>query len=515
MQVPAHGTRTVSEADFGRMKLLDELAAAAPSNHDLELLAAEMISPLADTAKDGEDDEENPYIPAGYTYFGQFVDHDLTFDTHSVFDDPTSFERASNMRTPRFDLDNVYGRGPDDQPYLFQDSFDGTLLLGEALDNGVKDVQRNAEGRAIIGDPRNDENSVVVQLQSAFIRFHNKMVGRAVAGIGTPKLSGRAAYLWAQTQTRHHYQRIVLDDYMPRIMDPAASTVSAIFSSLSTGHRPTLKLYDLDHPPYMPVEFSVAAYRFGHSMIRPGYRMSAKPGDVAQSGPDNVRLFKIFDGETGGLRGFQRLNKGKGIDWSLFFAKGLAAGTPLGAAGAVANNAKGVRRTQYAYKIDTMVVAPIGTLPHAVAFNPSSLALRNMMRGRDFGLPSGQDAARRIGAPVIADDKLSVRVNNDFANRKTIKAISPHFAGNAPLWFYILAEAEQPVIAGVAAGKSPLELGTRLGPLGGAIVLETVVGLMLSDPESVLNPRATWRSINGKPTFSMEELFAEIGTPLV
>jgi hypothetical protein len=180
MQVPPHGTRTVSEADFARMKLLDRPAAASHSDADLTLLAAAMISP-ADPAKDGADDEENPFIPAGYTYLGQFVDHDLTFDTHSIFDDPKSLERASNMRTPRFDLDNVYGRGPDDQPYLFQDTFDGTMLLGDALENGVKDVQRNAEGRAIIGDPRNDENAVVVQLQSAFIRFHNRMVARAVA----------------------------------------------------------------------------------------------------------------------------------------------------------------------------------------------------------------------------------------------------------------------------------------------------------------------------------------------
>ena len=513
MQVPAHGTRTVSEADFGRMKLLDELAATTHSDHDLALLATAMISP-PDDAKDGADDEENPFVPAGYTYFGQFVDHDLTFDTHSVFDDPTSFERASNMRSPRFDLDNIYGRGPDDQPYLFQDSFDGTLLLGDPLANGVKDVQRNAEGRAIIGDPRNDENSIVVQLQSAFIRFHNKMVRRAVDGVGTPKLTGRASFLWAQTQTRQHYQRIVLDDYLPRIMDPTASTVAPIFSNLATGHRPTLRLYDLDHPPYMPVEFSIAAYRFGHSMIRPGYRLSAAPGDTALEHPDNKRLFKIFDGETGGLRGFQRLDKGKGIDWSLFFAKGLAAGARLANGAGAPNNAKGVHRTQLAYKIDTMLVAPVGTLPHAVAFNPSSLALRNLMRGRDFGLPSGQDAAARIGAPVLPDDKVSVRVDNDFANRKPIKDFSPHFKSNAPLWFYILAEAEQEIITGVAAGKDPLELGARLGPLGAAIVLETVVGLMLADPESVLNPRATWRSINGKPTFSLEELFAEIGSPL-
>jgi len=509
MQVPAHGTRTVSEADFGRMKLLDELAASAHSDADLAALAEKMIS--EDGPKDGADDEENPFVPSGYTYFGQFVDHDLTFDTHSVFDDPKSLERASNMRTPRFDLDNVYGRGPDDQPYLFKDTFDGTMLLGKTLDNGALDVQRNVEGRAIIGDPRNDENSIVVQLQAAFIRFHNKMVGRAVSS----GLAGRDAFLWAQTQTRQHYQRIILDDYLPRIIDPASSTVQPIFSALAAGKPPKLRLYDLDHPPYMPVEFSVAAYRFGHSMVRPGYRLSVGAGDTPQDAPDNVRLFAIFEGPNGGLRGFQDLAPSKGIDWSLFFAKGLAAGDRMDNADASANNQKGLKRTQLAYKIDTMLVHPLGDLP--VAVNPSSLALRNLERGRDFGLPSGQDAAQRVGAPILSEDALSVRTDpEDFSKRLKISDISPHFEDDAPLWFYLLAEAEQEVFNGFVAnpGADPKALGARLGPLGGAIVLETFVGLMMQDPESVLNPRSVWRSINGKPTFSIEELFAEIGAPL-
>ena len=514
MQMPAHGTRTVSEADFGRMKLLDELAASAHADADLELLAQAMVSP-PDPPKDGADDEENPYVPAGYTYLGQFIDHDLTFDTHSVFDDPKSLERASNMRTPRFDLDNVYGRGPDDQPYLYKDSFDGTLLLGDPLDNGVPDVQRNAEGRAIIGDPRNDENSIVVQLQSAFIRFHNKMVARA----GAAGLAGRESFLWAQTQTRQHYQRIILDDFLPRIMDRTASTVSAIFAALATGHQPTLKLYNLDLPPYMPIEFSVAAYRFGHSMIRPGYRLSVAAGDVPLTDADDKRLFAIFKGNDGGLRGFQRLAKGKGIDWNLFFSKGLASGDPLDNSATAPNNLKGAQglgRTQLAYKIDTMVVTPISTLPPAVAANPSNLALRNLKRGRDFGLPSGQDAALRVGAPVLSEAQLSVRINNAFDKRQPIEQISARFKGDAPLWFYILAEAETAVFEAFAANPNAdaLSLGSRLGPLGSAIVLETFVGLMMKDPESVLNPRAVWRSINGKPTFSMEELLAEIGSPL-
>lgn len=509
MQYPAHGAHTVAEGGFGRMKLLDQLTPAQHSNDDLIALAKAMISPH-DDAKDGADDEENPFTPAGYTYLGQFVDHDLTFDAHSNFDDPTSLAHAANERTPRFDLDNIYGRGPEDQPYLYADPFDGTLLLGEALENGVPDVQRNANGRAIIGDPRNDENSIVAQLQSAFIRFHNSLVRQAA----TTGRNAAEAFAWARLKTRQHYQRMLLDDFLPRVIDTEASTVKPTLTALKQGRHPTLRLYDLTRPSYMPIEFSVAAYRFGHSMVRPGYRLSVAPGDRPLTAPDNKRLFPIFDGADGGLRGFRKLDPGKHIDWSLFFSADLPAGQAMDNGEGAPNNAKALLRTQLAYKIDTMLVDPLSMLPPAIASSVPSLAERNLRRGRDFGLPSGQHAAAIVGAAVLPDAKLTVRVDNAFDNRRPIADIAPTFKGNAPLWFYILAEAEQGVIDGVAAGKDPLALGARLGPLGGAIVLETFVGLMLKDPDSVLNVGPMWRSINNKPTFTMAELFAEIGVAL-
>ena len=504
MQPPPHGTRTISQADFGRMKIIGDLPAAQHSNEDLVALAAAMIS--SDGEKDGSDDEENPFVPAGYTYLGQFIDHDLTFDTVSNFGKPETFAGATNMRTPRFDLDNVYGRGPDDQPYLYQDSGNGRLLLGEVLDNGVPDVMRNLEGRAIIGDPRNDENAIVTQIQSAFIRFHNSMVDRA--GRLTPPKSGRDAFEWARMQTRHHYQRIILDDYMPRIIRPDTVTTSSLFSDLQAGRRPSsLLLYDLSIDPYMPLEFAVAAYRFGHSMIRPGYRLNNALGSS---------VIPTFSGEADGLRGFQRLAKDRGIDWELFFSADLKAGEPVDNGDGSVNNAKGTRRTQYAYKIDTMLVKPLGNLPEAVATMIRSLAERNLKRGLGFGLPSGQAVARAIGANVLEDRHIEVRAKDSFEGRKSIASIKPAFAGNAPLWFYVLAEAERHVVVNTAPEGTldPITLGTRLGPVGGAIVAETFVGLMLKDSDSVLNlpDGVPFTSVNGKSTFSMVELL-QIGSP--
>ena len=164
-------------------RLFPYLPSARFAQHDLERLAHEMTAPKDTDADTEPDPEENPGIPAAYTYLGQFVDHDLTFD-------PISHLRATltgaqlralvDFRTPRFDLDNLYGRGPDDQPYMYRK--DGIrMLLGESMsgkpfDPGAVQLPRGPSGRALIGDPRNDENRIVAQLHAVFLRFHNRVV---------------------------------------------------------------------------------------------------------------------------------------------------------------------------------------------------------------------------------------------------------------------------------------------------------------------------------------------------
>jgi len=154
--------RNVSPASFG--------ATEADNIANLSALADEMTSSF-DAPKDGPDAEESG-IPALYTYLGQFIDHDITFDPVSVLTKAQDPDGLVDFRTPALDLDNVYGRGPSDQPYMY----DGNLkfLLGEPLNGaGVPDafdLPRFA-GRALIGDPRNDENSIVSQLQDCFSGF--------------------------------------------------------------------------------------------------------------------------------------------------------------------------------------------------------------------------------------------------------------------------------------------------------------------------------------------------------
>src|SRR6266436_2330016 len=176
------------EGRFGRM--FRTLPAAHFNQKDLEKLAAAMVAKHEDppTSEDEIDDEENQGIDAGYTYLGQFIDHDLTFDPASSLQRQNDPDALVDFRTPRFDLDSVYGRGPDDQPYLYADG--RHFLLGEALTgralgqaltandlprSRAKVVDPNGQARAIIGDPRNDENIIVSQLQGLMLRLHNKL----------------------------------------------------------------------------------------------------------------------------------------------------------------------------------------------------------------------------------------------------------------------------------------------------------------------------------------------------
>ena len=161
--------RALAPADFGSNDTEAEQL--------LETLAAAMIHE-ADCPKDGADDEESG-IPSAYTYLGQFIDHDITFDPSSSLMRQNDPDALIDFRTPRLDLDSVYGRGPDDQPYLYGDDKElllGKPLTGDALGKPIQkaqDLARAANHRAMIGDPRNDENVIVSQFQGLVLRFHN------------------------------------------------------------------------------------------------------------------------------------------------------------------------------------------------------------------------------------------------------------------------------------------------------------------------------------------------------
>ena len=424
--------------------------------------------------------EANPQdgpIPAGYTYLGQFIDHDLTFDPVSSLQRDNDPASIVDYRTPRFDLDCVYGRGPEDDPYFFWE--DGVRMrLGRRLTNVKEElgydvprpeepdiVSRGADDseKAIIGDPRNDENVITAQLHALFLQFHNRVADEL------ERKNGRTpTFAEVQRQVRWHYQWVVLYDFLPRIiradiyqqllphvtnakqeaLQPPLSPDSTVLD-----REPVLQLYEPEEDAYMPVEFSGAAYRFGHSMVRNKYHLNTNK-DRGIGGP----LAILSDDPTMDLRGFRSFRDDWGIEWGLFF-EGFDGLTP-----------------QWALRIDTSLAAPLGKLPFPFSADMPSLAARNLVRGWRLSLPSGQALAERLGEKSLSEDELKLG-----GGKLRLSDISDAYLKNAPLWFYILAEA-------ASRGNG----GATLGPVGSRIVMETIVGLMWDDGHSFLRQNPNW-----------------------
>jgi hypothetical protein len=442
----------------------------------LKKLGSAMTSGL-DAPKDGADPEESG-IPALYTYFGQFIDHDITFDPNTTLIQHSDPDAVTDFRTPALDMDNIYGRGPNDQPYLYDNG--PKFLLGDLLDNGAPDLSRNnaAIRRALIGDPRNDENSIVSQLQALMLRFHNRVVDEK---------SGLAFEAY-QRIVRFHYQWVVLHDFLPRIIS------AAVLDKLKTDgkyDRSKLEFFHWKNEPFMPVEFSVAAYRLGHSMIRPGYRLNDDDSTL-------LPIFPLPPGFPEGLTGFQAMKKNRGIDWPRFIDTEVRSyGTDN------SSDAGTKKRLQFAYRIDTSVVTPLSMLPAPVAPDPPpSLPQRNLIRGFELGLPSGQDVARAMRVPILDDKDIILgkavdqpdNTGDDPDVRGSIVDVAgAAFKDKCPLWAYILAEAfGTRMDVTIPVTEKKIISTPQLGPVGGRIVAEVFLGMLFGDNDSYLSLDPNW-----------------------
>ena len=515
---------SLSEGRFGRMfrslppaewrrEVLYDLGHKMTADPEVAEDNKDLPAASLETADRIQDDEENAGIPAGYTYLGQFIDHDITFDPASSLQQQNDPDGLIDFRTPRLDLDSVYGRGPDDVPYMYDGKKFrlGRPLFEDTHPTNVQDLPRFA-GRAVIGDKRNDENVIISQLHAALLQFHNKLADADKA----------ATFQDIQQQVRWHYQWIVVNDFLIKIC--GQQVVHEILPHLGNNqpiwkNPPNFAFYHPRHEAFMPVEFSVAAYRFGHSMVRPIYRLNTrlKGGDDPNNArPDEKKRglegrFFIFAGvQKRGLNGFGEFPEQWAIDWSLFFD--------------INNSIKngGKNRVQPAYKIDTSLVNPLGFLPEfskpAISpkpstmtvkelqsdpldaqkqpLNPSNLAQRNLLRGMAMGLPSGQDVARAMGLEPIEDANLRVgkAVVKDWKDNKTLVSLDSSFEKKAPLWYYILAEAQfEWIQRATGKGGKGDEEPMRLGTVGGRIVAETLIGLLWADGHSYLRQAPNWK----------------------
>jgi hypothetical protein len=416
---------------------------------------------------------DNPTMTAGSTFVGQFTDHDITFDQTSQLGVPQNPLTSPNTRTPALDLDSVFGGGPGLRPDLYVENPDGSvgpkLKIGSVVGSAPsyathEDVPRvlNGDGSysALLGDPRNDENVMIAGLHCAHILFYNRVLdelsefdlSRFPAARGGEPSNDYVAFLIARQVTLWHYQWLLVNEHLPQIAGQAV--VDDVLHNGNRFYKP---------PPgdaFMPIEFGAACYRFGHSMVRPSYRANFTSGTGDGTSPTADPFFGlVFDASLpaagpitsdrddllGGYPGGRRY-----IGWQTFFDLGD---------GQVKNNKK----------VDTTISSVLFTLPlPAIAphtqTSPTVLPQRNLLRQLTWGLPSGQAIAAAMRVQMLAPTDLS-----------DIAAVYAPFGRSTPLWYYVLAEAKV------------IEDGLNLGPVGGRIVTETLLGLLRADPTSYLS----------------------------
>jgi hypothetical protein len=372
----------------------------------------------------GESCEDAIETAAGWPLFGQFIAHDITAD-RSPLTHRAEFSDAVNFRSPRADLECLYGSGQVGSPFLFRRDDPAMLLLGRNDRGEEADVPRNAEGVALIGDPRNDVHVVVSQLHVAMIKVHNRLVELA----REHGIAGAEVFETARRETIWHYQWVIVNDYLPRLV--GRELVDSILE-----HGP--RFYRPDGAPRIPLEFADAAFRYGHSQVRDTFELS--------SGSRALRLFPD-------LIGFRPVRAELVIEWSRLF------------------DVKGARPAQRAKLIDGRLARSLIELPAAITGDVEldayqSLAGRDLERGHAYGLPSGEAVASAMGEAPLADDPLGLRAAG--------------WAGETPLWLYFLAES-------ASCGG-----GEQLGPSGGRIVAEVLIGILDADRGSYLANDPGW-----------------------
>jgi hypothetical protein len=437
---------------FGRM-----FPALPPLDASPEAIAA-LASAMVD---DGDND--NPRIPAGYTYLGQFIDHDITFDatpSSRTLVDPTQIQ---NFRTPALDLDNLYGGGPTTHPHLYQRRDPRLLALGmckESVDLKGRpklpampnDLPRTADHVALVGDPRDDENLIVAQTHVAFADFHNHVVQTT-----------NATFEEARRITTWHYQWIVLHDFLPRLCGE-----DVIADILSNGR----KFFLFDRTPYMPVEFASAAYRLGHSMVRQTYDYNRLFGprtpETPRLTPATLPILFAFTGASSNGKAMP-LPSHWSIDWRRFYD--LGGGVPL----------------NLSRKLDPYIPSALHNLPPM----KMSLAQLNLARGVRMGLPSGQAVARAMGMTPLTPDEVAQGSAGAVAKQHDL-------VEETPLWFYVLQEA------------SVRENGLKLGPVGARIVAEVFIGLLQADKNAFADGwQPTMGAVAGQ--FAMADMLRAVG----
>lgn len=467
----------------------------------------------------------NSHVPAVYTYWGQFIDHDITLNTNgpdttsgdggdqalgdvdaspfAVFGPKVVVRSLHNGRHPALNLDSLYGSGPvfEGEPGVGTTRSEASYVPGSAKlrlgriatepvafpggptfalvapgDDAQRDLPRDETGSPLIPDGRNDENLVVAQFHLAMIRFHNAVVDWVGEFEPWVRVGGeRAVFERASQLVRWHYQWLVVNDYLRTLTKPGV--LDAVLFRDTSVYRPR-------YPISMPLEFAVAAFRFGHSMIRDTYDFNVNFTGPPPANASLVQLFQ-FTGNGGSLfpgpSGGPALPSNWPIEWTRFVDKGDP--SPF----------------RMAEKIDTFLAPSLGTLvkegvlpdeppthtPQQLAASAlqKQLAQRNLLRGYMLALPTGEAVANALGVTPLTTAELEDRAGDDV--KQALAALRGGDHGGTPLWYYVLKEAE-------VQGN-----GSFLGDVGSRVLAETFVYLLRQDDTSYVRASNHWTPAQG------------------
>jgi hypothetical protein len=437
------------------------------------------------------DDGGSSNIPAGYTYLGQFIDHDLTMDKTDVeLGEDVPPAQLVQGRSPRLDLDSLYGAGPGDPKSATFYEDDGlhlklgrTRKIGPDASKQGHDLPRvDGKRTALVPDPRNDENLIVAQTHVAMIRFHNAVVDSLPSNLPSVKRFRRA-----RKAVTLHYQWMIRHDYLPRIVDPAV--VNDVFTNGRKLVQPDAGPTEV---PTMPVEFSVAGFRLGHSMVREAYNWNRRfPGQ-------NGSLFYMFDfsGLGGSLGGDVILASNWLADWRRMYDFAAGGHPELAPASSV----------NKAMRIDTLVVDPLKHLPastfggkESLGFNAPerNLAFRNLTRAGMVSLATGPQMVTKLQNVGVAITKLTKAQILEGSGGAVLTGLTADQKNavntKTPLWFYLLREAELN--------------GGRLTGVGGRIVAETMHRAMQGSTFSIVRSKGFHPDLSERgDTFEMTDL---------
>lgn len=426
---------------FGRLGPRNPVTGVAPGGKPFD---AKSVTDAFIAAVDAMNDPTDPEgeVGAALTFFGQFIDHDVTLDTTSAIGTRIDPRTIRNVRTPGLDLDCVYGDGPEGSPHLYSPDNHGYLLYGTKTN--PHDLARTCKGVALIGDPRNDENQIVAQVHGLFVALHNilmdalkkdpSMVAAAFAGVRAQAVAEDMKavdrpFEAARRIMRLHYHWLILNEFLPAFVD--AEVLKHVLHTIRKGRLPEPWT---EKTAVMPVEFSGAAFRFGHATVQSRYRLNAafpsaglfdlggfKPRDSAS----NIEFRNLLEVPGGGA--FQKARAiSRKLPSAIFSLPFVGAGLTIDG-----------------HELDVT--------------QAKKLPARNLFRDRfALELPSGQQMARAMGVREIAAPPELTKAG----------------ITKTPLWYYCLHEAEH--------------FGGRLGPVGGGIVATVLIRLMALDHESLL-----------------------------